>query len=110
MTETVTIVQNLEKLIVTNNIETIVVDSPNGGSVVVSSIGVQGAPGASNAVVRYDQIAPAATWIVNHTKGYVPIVQIYLATGERVESDIVGTTTIITVTFPSATAGFLLYS
>jgi hypothetical protein len=69
--------------------------------------GPQGAAGAGSAPLRLDA-SSASTWILAHPLGRVPTVQVFLASGEAVLSDVVATTTQITVTFPSPQAGFVL--
>jgi hypothetical protein len=69
--------------------------------------GPQGAAGAGAAPLRLDA-ALAATWILPHPLGRVPTVQLYLASGETVLSDVSASTTQITVTFPSPQQGFAL--
>lgn len=69
--------------------------------------GPQGPAGAGSAPLRFDAV-PASTWVLSHGLGRVPTVQVYLATGESVLSDITATTSQITVTFPSPQTGFVL--
>ncbi len=69
--------------------------------------GPQGAAGAGSAPLRLDAAA-SSSWILPHPLGRVPTVQVYLASGENVLTDIVATTTEISVTFPSPQAGFVL--
>ena len=57
--------------------------------------------------VRFD--APlSATWIIPHGLGRIPMVQIYLSSGELVMTDVVATQTTITVTFNQPVQGFVL--
>jgi hypothetical protein len=70
-------------------------------------IGPQGPAGAGSAPLRFDA-ALASTWVLSHGLGRVPTVQVYLATGETVLTDVAATTSQITVTFPSPQAGFVL--
>ena len=58
-------------------------------------------PGAS---VEYIQSIPAATWTITHNLGRVPSVQVFID-GELVETDVVSTSTVTTVTFPSPQSG-----
>jgi hypothetical protein len=69
--------------------------------------GPQGAAGAGSAPLRLDATS-AATWIFYHPLGRVPTVQVFLASGEHVLSDVIATASQITVTFPSPQAGFIL--
>lgn len=73
---------------------------------IAAIIGPAGPPGIG--AVRIDQSAPAATWILPHAFGRVPAVQAYLASGEQVTTDIVATSTTITVTFAAAQSGFVI--
>lgn len=73
---------------------------------IAAVIGPAGPPGSG--AVRIDQSAPAATWILPHAFGRVPAVQAYLASGEQVTTDIVATSTTITVTFAAAQSGFVI--
>jgi hypothetical protein len=68
--------------------------------------GPQGPAGAGSAPLQLNA-ALAATWVLSHGLGRVPTVQVYLATGEAVLTD-VATTSQITVTFPSPQQGFVL--
>ena len=70
-------------------------------------IGPPGPPGAGGAPVRLD--APlAATWILPHSLGRVPVVQIFLESGEAVLTDVAADTAHVTVTFPTPQQGFAL--
>lgn len=60
--------------------------------------------GAGDSAQVYDQPTPAATWIIPHAKGRIPVVEIYIA-GEMVISDIDATDTIVTVTHAVPVAG-----
>ena len=64
-------------------------------------------PGAGSAPLRLDA-SLAATWTLPHTLGRVPTVQVYLASGEQVLTDLTATATTITVVFPSPQQGFVL--
>ena len=69
--------------------------------------GPQGAAGAGAAPLRIN--APlASTWVLSHSLGRVPTVQVYLESGEQVIADLQASATQITVTFPSPQAGFVL--
>ena len=69
--------------------------------------GPQGPAGAGSPPLRLDA-SLSSTWILAHSLGRVPTVQVYLDTGESVLTDLIATTTQITVTFPSPHAGFVL--
>ena len=74
---------------------------------VIGTTGAQGPQGISSAPTRID--APlAATWILPHSLSRVPIVEVYLASGERVLSDTVASATTITITFSQPQQGFVL--
>ncbi len=70
-------------------------------------IGPPGPPGSGSGAVRLNA-SLAATWVLSHSLGRIPGVQIYLSTGEPVITDISATATQITVTFPSPQQGFAL--
>lgn len=55
----------------------------------------------------YTQTTPAATWALAHPLGRRPIVEVYLATGERIIADVLVTPTAVTVTHASPVAGSL---
>jgi hypothetical protein len=69
--------------------------------------GLQGPAGAGSAPLQLNA-SLAATWVLGHSLGRVPTVQVYLSTGETVLTDVTATTTQITVTFPSPQQGFVL--
>ena len=69
--------------------------------------GPQGAAGAGSAPLRINA-SSAATWVLSHSLARVPTVQVYLASGEQVLTDVQASSTQITVTFPSPQAGFVL--
>lgn len=74
---------------------------------IIGPPGPVGPQGPIGAPLRLD--APlAATWILAHTLGRVPTVQVYLSTGENVLTDVVATSAQITVTFPAPRQGFVL--
>lgn len=50
----------------------------------------------------------AGTWVLPHTLGHVPLVQVYLSTGEAVLADVVATSTTITVAFATPQQGFII--
>lgn len=66
-----------------------------------------GPPGPAGTVLRLD--APlAATWILPHSIGRVPAVQVFLADGEAVAADIAAGPAQVTVTHAVPRAGFVL--
>jgi hypothetical protein len=71
--------------------------------------GDTGAAGVAQ-VLRHDQTAPSASWVVAHALGRPPLVQVFLATGEQVDADVTATDTMISVVFAAATSGFAIYS
>ena len=74
---------------------------------VAAIIGPQGPAGASAMPVRI-AASLAATWILANPLGRIPTVQVFLATGEPVLTDVQASTLQITVTFPSPQQGFVL--
>lgn len=52
----------------------------------------------------HTQNTPAATWIINHPLGRMPNIAVYIA-GELVDTDVVASTTVVTITFPLPAAG-----
>lgn len=50
----------------------------------------------------------ASTWILSHSIGRIPIVQVYIGSGEQVIADVVASDTQITVVFGSPQQGFVL--
>lgn len=50
----------------------------------------------------------AATWILVHGLGRTPLVQVFLASGEKVIADVFADSTHITVTHASPIAGYVL--
>ena len=69
--------------------------------------GPQGPAGAGSAPLRIDA-SLAATWILAHPLGRVPTVQVFLAPGVAVLTDVAATSTQITVTFAAPQQGFVL--
>ncbi|MEO5586462.1 MAG: hypothetical protein ABIQ81_02085 [Novosphingobium sp.] len=74
---------------------------------IAAVIGPPGPPGPGSAPLRLDA-ALAATWILPHPLGRVPTVQVFLAGGEAVLTDIAAGPLQITATFPSPQQGFVL--
>jgi hypothetical protein len=54
---------------------------------------------------EHTQVAAAATWTIAHGLGRLPNVAVYLNSGEEVETDVTSTSTQVSITFPTATAG-----
>jgi hypothetical protein len=50
----------------------------------------------------------AATWILPNPLGRIPVVAVFLSTGERIFTDVAADAAHITVTFPSPQQGFVL--
>ena len=70
-------------------------------------VGPPGPPGPDTMPLRLD--APlAATWTLPHPLGRVPTVQVFLAGGEAVLTDVAADPAQVTVTFPSPQQGFVL--
>lgn len=80
--------------------------APGAADRVVAVIGPAGPPGSG--ALRIDVTAPAATWILPHPFGRVPMVQVYLASGELIGADVVASATTITVTHAAPLAGFVV--
>jgi hypothetical protein len=57
---------------------------------------------------RLNQASPAAAWIMPHNLGRVPIVQVFLTSGELVGADVIADATSITVTFAQPQSGFII--
>lgn len=71
-------------------------------------IGPRGGRGpAGNEPVRIDA-SLASTWVLPNPLGRIPMVEVFLAGGERVIADVAADTAHITVTFPSPRQGFVL--
>jgi hypothetical protein len=69
---------------------------------------LKGPAGSSGAAERIDQAAPSASWVLSHSKGRVPGVQLFLASGEVVYADIIASDTVVSVEFASAQTGFVI--
>jgi len=52
--------------------------------------------------------ANAATWILDHSLGRIPAVQVFIGSGEQVLADVDASATTITVTHASPQSGFVL--
>lgn len=77
------------------------------GAVLIERMGVQGTPGPQSAPQRID-FPSAATWIFEHSLGRVPMVDVYLAGGERVITDVNATDFNVSVIHAQPQAGFAL--
>jgi len=77
---------------------------------VATAVGPPGPPGVAGPSngFAYTQVAPAASWTVAHALGRIPTVTLYSVTGELVDTDITASTTAVTVSFPTPTAGTLV--
>ena len=64
---------------------------------------------AATSPLRID-VAAAATWILAHGLGRVPLVQAFLPGGELIATDVTADATHVTLVFPSPIAGFVLLS
>lgn len=62
--------------------------------------------GGSSGYMHTQSSASAQWYITFPDLGRLPAVQIYLTSGEAILTDILSTSTSVTVTFPSATAGY----
>lgn len=85
-----------EYLIAISNVEVLVTlplhpDEPSSGG------------GGDDAIV-YTQSVPASSWTINHNKGRLPVVELWMG-GEQVFADIEATTTQATLTFPVPSVG-----
>ncbi len=74
---------------------------------VVGPPGPQGLQGPTGTPLRIDA-ALAGTWILPHALARIPMVQVFIGTGEEVIADITATETTITVTHANPQAGFVL--
>lgn len=94
---------------------------PDGGDVVIRAQaaaivrivtpgvqGPQGAPGANGAQPQRINASLGATWILPHSLGRVPLVQVFLGDGELVIADVSADATQITVTHASPRSGFVI--
>jgi len=74
--------------------------------------GIQGPQGpagtGASTYVKFDITTASASWSVNHALGRIPIVQVYLSTGEKIYPDIYATNTNIAVVFAAATTGYIV--
>lgn len=93
---------------VVTNQTNLVVTGPNELTLLsVAAQGPAGPVGPSGAPVRFD-VSSQATWIITHGLARVPIVEVYLASGEKILADVFSTTTTVTVTHSQSTAGFVI--
>jgi hypothetical protein len=70
---------------------------------------VIGPPGSGSSPLRRDA-SLAATWTLSHSLGRIPAVQVFLASGEAVLTDVAADSAQVTVTFASPQQGFVLLS
>lgn len=92
-------------------VEVVTIGSPDSISVSVDVMGPQGPSGTSGSAsnsTRIDQSTASSTWILSHTLGRIPTCQVYLTNGEIIFTDVICTSTTITVTFPSPVSGFVM--
>lgn len=68
---------------------------------------VPGQQGTTGGATRIDA-SLSASWIIPHTLGRVPIVQVFEDTGEQLIADVLATDTQISVTHGQPVAGFVL--
>lgn len=73
---------------------------------IVAIIGPAGPAGSGT--IRFNQVAPAGTWIIPHGLGREPTAQVFLASGEMILPDVTVDATHITITHASPQAGFVL--
>lgn len=73
--------------------------------IVVTKVGPQGPPGPAGNGFVHIQNTPAATWIIDHTVGRKPVVTVYSNSGEEILTDVVSSSTQVTITFASPIAG-----
>ena len=89
----------------------VVVEASASAVVRVLSAGTQGPQGVAGAngaqPVRIDA-SLGATWILPHTLGRVPLVQVFLTPGELVIADVSADANQITVTHASPRSGFVM--
>lgn len=71
-------------------------------------VGVMGPPGPAGGAVRFDVTSPSASWVIPHSFSRVPIVSVYLASGELVLADVFASATTINVVFASPKTGFVI--
>lgn len=73
-----------------------------------TAIGPRGRAGdGGSGAQRYD-VSLAGTWIINHDLGRIPIVHVYIGSGELVIADVTASDTQITVVFGSPQQGFVM--
>lgn len=70
---------------------------------------VVGPPGPAGGVLRLDA-SLAATWSLPHSLGRVPVVQVFLASGEAVIADVEADFSQITISHATPREGFVLLS
>ncbi len=112
MADALRVVTQKNEIRVIENDKTIKLPAPQAVVRVVDkgAQGIQGQPGIGGFFQRIDQATASANWILNHGKGAVPIVQVFLNTGEMIITDVVATATQINVVFAAPIAGFVIIS
>jgi hypothetical protein len=74
---------------------------------IIGPAGPAGPAGASVVPLRLNA-TNSATWILNHSLGRIPTVQVFIGSGEQVLADVDASATTITVTHASPQSGFVL--
>jgi hypothetical protein len=112
MADAVRVVTQKTEIRVIENGKTIKLPAPTSVVRVVDQgpQGIQGQAGIGGYSQRIDQATASANWILNHGKGSVPIVQVFLSSGEVIITDVVATATQINVVFAAPIAGFVVIS
>lgn len=106
--------QNIKVTVTQAGSLSVVVRKPIQSKIEVAASGPQGPPGprgpAGGETLTFEQLTPAATWIIQHNLGRAPLIDLYIA-GELAEADVIAsdanTTTII---FSQPHAGIAVYS
>lgn len=79
------------------------------GATLIGQRGPAGPPG-DGASIQINQISPASTWVLTHTLGRRPAVDVYLTSGERIMTDVFATDTQVTVIFATPQTGYVMLS
>lgn len=74
---------------------------------IAAIIGPQGPIGPAGHPIQINA-SLNASWILSHSLGRIPVVHVYLSSGEKVIADVTATTNQISVTFPTPQAGYVL--
>jgi len=64
--------------------------------------------GTAGGVQVNHQSTPRASWVFTHSLGRLPLTEIYLESGEQVDTDVFADAVNINVIFPSPFAGYLI--